>query len=114
MTECTDMEISQSWQADSFASQRRSTPGAKTSLGLPRRRLKFGDLAFGNGVGVAFEGDENGDWRAAMFPAALAMTPSHALWLTRRDKSNGAAQASAFKSLGCLPHCHIPPSPSGE
>lgn len=56
MIERTDMEICQSRQTDGFASQRRSTPGAKAPLGLPRRRLELGDLALGNGVRGAFEG----------------------------------------------------------
>ena len=61
MIERTDVEIGQSRQADSFASQRRSTSGAKAPLGLPRpartaagqpARVLRGDLP-GRGGGVS-------------------------------------------------------------
>jgi hypothetical protein len=114
MIKRTDMKIRQRRQPDSLASQRRSTPGAKAPLGLAGRRLELGDLAFSDRVRAALEGYEDGNRRTAVLSAAFTMTPRDALWLTRRNKSNRAAQAPALKSFGCAAYRFIPPSSSGR
>jgi hypothetical protein len=53
LTERTNMEMRFRWPRQALASQGRATSAAEATSRLPRRRIEFGYLAFGNGISFA-------------------------------------------------------------
>ena len=98
------MEMRYRWGWQAFAGQRRPAPGAKSSLGFPRRRIKLGYLTFGNRISFAVECHEDRNRRAGVLSTTLAMTPIYALGLTSRQKTDCAAQAATLELLGRAGH----------
>jgi hypothetical protein len=99
-----EMGFGRQWTAQAFTGQGRAAPGAKPPPGSARRGIELGDLAFADGIGAAFERDEDGNRRAAMLAAALTMTPIDTFRLTSRNKTDRTAQATTFESVGCATH----------
>jgi hypothetical protein len=89
--EGADMKMRFRRPGETFASQGRPAPRAKSAPHSPGSGIELGYLAFGNGISPAVEYHEDSDRRASMPPTALAMTPIYALGLTGRDKTDRAA-----------------------
>src|SRR5690349_1511962 len=104
VVEGADMEMCLGRPPNALAGQRRAAFGAEASNRPAGGRLEFADLAFDDAIGRALEIDKDGDRRAAVFAAALAMAPVHSLRLARGDKAHRAAQATAFELLGPVAH----------
>ena len=99
-----EMRFGRQRPAQAFAGQSRAAPGAKPPPGSPRRGIELGDLAFADGIGAAFERDEDGSRRAAVLAAALTMAPIDTFRSTSRIKTDRTAQATTFELLGCATH----------
>jgi len=109
LIDCTDVEMRFTRRRQlAFAGQRRSAAGTETPPSTGRR-VELGNRTLGNGISAAVERRENGDGRAAVLPATLAMAPHNGIRLTHGDEAHSAAQAAAFESIGHATHNLIPP-----
>jgi hypothetical protein len=102
--ERTDREMRFRRPGETFARQSGPALGAKSTPRSPWRRIKLGDLAFGNGISLAVECDKDRNRRARMPSTTLAMTPIDPLRFTSGDKTDRPAQAATFKLLGRAAH----------
>ena len=103
------MEMRYHWGWQAFAGQRRPAPGAKSSPGFPRRRIKLGYLTFGNRISLAVECHEDRNRRAGVLSTTLAMTPICPLRLAGRDKTDRTTEAATFELLDRAAHNLILP-----
>jgi hypothetical protein len=102
--ECTDIEMRFGRQPRTFAGQSRSAPGAKPAPRPSGRRIELRYLTFSDRIGCVFECYKNRNRCTAVLAATLTMAPIHSFWLTSRNKTDSAAQATTFESLGCATH----------
>jgi hypothetical protein len=107
--ECTDMEMRfrRQWPTQAFAGQRRAAPGTKSAPRSSRRRIELRYFALGDRISRVFECDKNRSRRAAVLAATLTVAPIHAFWLTGRNKTDRATQATTFELLGYATHNSI-------
>src|SRR5208283_1634514 len=94
LIEGADMEVRFRRPGQTFASQGRTAPGAKSAARFPRRRIELGYFAFGDLIRLAVECHQNRNRRAGVLSTTLAMTPILALRFASGDKADCAAEAA--------------------
>jgi hypothetical protein len=104
-----EMRFRRQWPAQAFAGQCRPAPGTKSPPGSSWRRIKLGNLSFGNRIGRVLESDKDRSRCAAMLAATFTMAPIYSRRLTSRNETDRAAQAAAFELVGRAAHNLILP-----